>query len=169
MLGTCPSQPLTEWATLAWQSLSNWGRHEQSVMAHLRTSLAQMHVFYHATTNETLGYGQLTTLGYPEDQCSYHSELSGLYGIATTILESAQFHNLRGGTIKVACNGKSALHRCFKLWLSNPLAKHFNIIQATRASIATTPVSWTWEHIWGHQDEMQHLLLLWNNVMWKWT
>ncbi len=126
-------------------------------------------VFYHATTNETLGPSQLTTPGYPEDQCSYCSELSRLCAIATTILELAWFHDLHDRAIQVACNGKSALHRCFKPWSSNPLAKHFNIIQATRVAIATTPVSWTWEHIWGHQDEMQHLLLLWNNVMWKWT
>jgi len=33
------------------------------------------------------------------------------------------------------------------------LAKHFNIIQATRATIAKTPLCWSWEHIWGHQDD----------------
>jgi len=88
-------------------------------------------VFYHRDTNATLGLGKLITPGYPEDQCSYQSKMSGIYGIASTIRELALYHNLRGGTLMVACNSDSALHRYFKPWNSNPLAKHFNLIQAT--------------------------------------
>jgi len=88
-------------------------------------------VYYHNETNKTLGSGQLVTPGYPEDQSSYRRELSGLYGIAATITEMASFHDLSGGSITVTCDGESALHRCFKPWASNPLAKHFDIIQAT--------------------------------------
>jgi len=43
-------------------------------------------------------------------------------------------------------------------WSSNPLAKHFDIIQATRVAIAATPITWTWEHFWGYQDDTQQLL-----------
>jgi len=117
-------------------------------------------VYYDANTNETLGTGKLNTPGYPEDQCSYHSKISGLYGIAVTILELAKFHDLRSGAIQIACDGKSALHRCFKLWSSNPLAKHFDIIHATRAAIAATTIIWTWEHVRGHQDKTQQPLTI---------
>jgi len=42
-------------------------------------------VFYHGKMNATLGNGKLITLGYPDDQCTYRSELSGIYGIVSTI------------------------------------------------------------------------------------
>jgi len=125
-----------------------------------------MWVYYHDTTNETLGSGKLVTPGYLEDQCSYRSKLSGLYRISTTIAKLALFHDLSGGSIKVACDGKSALHQCFKPWASNPLAKHFDVIQAMRATLAQTQlVGWSWEHIQGHQDDMGKLLTIakqWN-------
>jgi len=37
---------------------------------------------------------------------------------------------------------------------ATPLAKHFDIIQAMRTMIAQTKLSWSWEHVWGHQDDM---------------
>jgi len=126
-------------------------------------------VYYHNDTNETLGSGQLVTLGYPEDQCSYRSELSGLYGIAAVIAKMGFFHDLSGRSITVACNGESTLHRCFKPWASNPLAKHFDIIQAMRTTIAPqTKLSWSWEHVWGHQDDTGQQLTTRNNAMWTW-
>jgi len=51
-------------------------------------------VFYHGDTNATLGSGKLITPGYPEDQCSYWSKLSGIYGITSTIQELALYHDL---------------------------------------------------------------------------
>jgi len=116
-------------------------------------------VYYHNVTNETLGSSQLT-LGYPEDQCSYRSKLSGLYSIAATIAEMAPFHDLSSRSIKVTYDGESALHRCFKPWASSPLAKHFDIIQATRETIAKTPLHWSWEHVRGHQDNMGQQLTI---------
>jgi len=110
-------------------------------------------VFYHRETNDTLGSRKLITLGYPDNQCSYRSKMSGIYGIASTIRELALYHDLQGGALTVACDGKSALHRCFKSWNSNPLSKHFNLIQATQATIKATPIKWAWEHVRGDQDD----------------
>jgi len=110
-------------------------------------------VFYHNETNLTLGHGRLITPGGPNKQCAYHSKLSGLYGITLTLHELSSYQEFAGGHIKTACNGESALHRCFKPWASNPLAKHFDLIQATRSAIRNTPIEWTWEHVRGHQDE----------------
>jgi len=67
-------------------------------------------VFYHASMNATLGSGKLITLGYPEDQCTYRSELSGLYGIVSTIRELTTYQDLAGGTILITCDGENALH-----------------------------------------------------------
>jgi len=100
-------------------------------------------VYYDNKTNMLLGSGKLVMPGYPEDQSSYQSEISEIYGIAATIGEMELFHDLGGSSIKVACHGESALHRCFKPWVSNPLAKHFDMIQATRALIKKTPIRWS--------------------------
>ncbi len=104
-------------------------------------------VFYHNETNATLGNGRLITPGCLNDQCAYRSELSGIYGIALTLHELASYQDFTGGHIKIACDGESALHQCFKPWDSNPLAKHFNLIQATRTAIRKTPLGWSWEHV----------------------
>ena len=115
-------------------------------------------VFYHNATNATLGSGTLITPGGQNDQCAYRSELSGIYGIALTLHELASYQDFTGGHIKIACDGESALHRCFKPWDSNPLAKHFDLIQATRTAIRKTPLEWSWEHVRGHQDEAHDTL-----------
>jgi len=115
-------------------------------------------VYYNDKTNELLGSSKLVMLGYPEDQSSYQSKISGIYGIAATIMEMELFHDLQGSSIKVACNRESALHRCFKPWVSNPLAKHSDMIQATQALIKKTPIIiWSWEHVKGHQDNKDQL------------
>jgi len=88
-------------------------------------------VFYHNKMNTTFGNGKLITPGYLDDQCAYQSELYGIYGIESTIWELSTYQDFTGGSITIACNGESALHRCFKPWNSNPLAKHFDLIQAT--------------------------------------
>jgi len=51
-------------------------------------------VYYNTKTNKLLGSGRLVMPGYPEDQSSYQSKLSGIYGIAATIMEMESFHNL---------------------------------------------------------------------------
>ena len=66
--------------------------------------------YYHSETNVTLGSGQVITSSYLKDQCSYWSELLGIYSIATTILELSSYHDLGRGAITVACNGEIALH-----------------------------------------------------------
>jgi len=67
-------------------------------------------VYYDKETNKLLGSGRLVTPGYLEDQSSYRSELSRIYGIAATIGKMETFHDLRGGAIKVACDRESTLH-----------------------------------------------------------
>jgi len=48
--------------------------------------------------------------------------------------------------------------------VSNPLAKHFDIIQATHALIKK-PIIWSWEHVKGHQDDTEHQLT--NTKQWN--
>jgi len=88
-------------------------------------------VYYNEEANKLLGSGRLVMPGYLGDRSSYRSKLSRIYGITATIGKMETFHDLRVRAIKVTCNRESALHQCFKPWVSNPLAKCFDIIQAT--------------------------------------
>jgi len=93
------------------------------------------------TTNGTTALGQrsLINIWIPQRPRAYRSKLSGLY--AATLLELSQFHGLRG-QLKLACDGRSALHCCFKLWFSSPLTKHFDPpFQAMYATIAQLPIN----------------------------
>jgi len=63
-------------------------------------------VYYNKETNKLLGSSRLVMPGYLEDQSSYQSKLSGIYSIVATIVKMESFHDLRGGAIKVMCNGK---------------------------------------------------------------
>jgi len=51
-------------------------------------------VYYDNKTNMLLGSGKLVTPGYPEDQSSYQSKISRIYGIMAIIVEMELFHDL---------------------------------------------------------------------------
>jgi len=50
-----------------------------------------------AWVNATLGNGKLITLGYPNDQCTSCSKLSGIYRIVLTLKELAMYQDFTGG------------------------------------------------------------------------
>jgi len=52
-----------------------------------------------AWVNATLGNGKLITLGYPNDQCTSCSKLSGIYRIVLTLKELAMYQDFMGGNI----------------------------------------------------------------------
>jgi len=89
-----------------------------------------------------------------------HTEVKSLASMAfaATIVKLALFHDLHNGSIQVACDRESTLHCCFKQLTSNPLTKHFYLIQVTHTMLQDTPISWSWVHICGHQDDLGQLL-----------
>jgi len=122
------------------------------------------------TWQPTLSLGQeaLTTPGSTKAQGSYWSELSGIYGIVTTINALAKHHGQSQGSILIMCDSEAALTKCMQPWMSNPLEKQFNIIHAIQVGLHATKIKWTSKHIRGHQNKAELALsdkARWNNAM----
>ena len=92
--------------------------------------------------------------GNPEDQGAFRSELAGLFGQVILVNTICAVHQITQGTIECGCDGKAALEKMF-----NPDAdadtngQHFDLLSATRAALQASPVTWTFRHVKGHQDE----------------
>ena len=54
--------------------------------------------------------------------------------------------------IKVGCDGLSALNKAFNTWPLEPSDPHFDLLSALWKMISSSPVTWTTQHIAGHQD-----------------
>jgi hypothetical protein len=74
--------------------------------------------------------------GAPSDQSAYHSEVAGLFGIATMVRELCGFHGITAGTVYLGCDGLSALLNCTDIdYVVRPTSPHFDLIAATRAML----------------------------------
>jgi hypothetical protein len=91
--------------------------------------------------------------GDTEDQGSYCSELSGLYGITVVLHTLCEFYKIDQGTIEVGCDGITALERGFDE-TQNPssAAQQLDLILAIRNIRARCPIHWKHRHVKGHQD-----------------
>jgi hypothetical protein len=63
--------------------------------------------------------GEVICPGSTEDQNSYRSEIAGLLLILTIVSAFTSFYHIESGSVKVACDGLSALNRVFST-ASNP-------------------------------------------------
>jgi hypothetical protein len=98
----------------------------------------------------------------PEEQNAYQSELAGIYVIAVMHWALCKFFKLEQGLIKLACDGKSALHQV--QWpedFINTQYPHYNIILAIRSIHQHTNWNWSWRHVKGHQDDTGAALDFW--------
>jgi hypothetical protein len=93
--------------------------------------------------------------GHSEDQSSFRSELSGLFGIASMVAVLCEQYDIQSGGVEVGCDGKEALRRCFEDDFSpSPSDAHFDLIVATRTMLSRSPIRWQFRHVKGHQDEL---------------
>lgn len=83
--------------------------------------------------------------GEPEDHDSFHSELSGLIGIATLVELLCEYFDIKGGSsVEVACDGLSALNDVFDLQRHvSTKTPHYDLVVATRRIIQRcTQLTW---------------------------
>jgi hypothetical protein len=105
--------------------------------------------------NNCIISGQCVVPGSPDDQSAYRSELTGLYGIASTIWHLQQTFNVKGN-ITAGCDGLSALRQAEKRSnFINPNIPQFDLILAIRKVIEHTEWQWKWVHVKGHQDDIK--------------
>jgi hypothetical protein len=102
--------------------------------------------------NNCIITGRCVAPGGPDDQSAYRSELTGIYGIVSTIRYLQRAFNV-SGKITVGCDGLSALRQAENLCdFINPNIPHYDLIMAIRTVIAQTEWKWSWLHVKGHQD-----------------
>lgn len=83
---------------------------------------------------------------------SYRAELSGIYGcIATINLLTARFQ-VTTGSVTLACDCMSAIHRLSQVAEIRPKTPHHDLLTGIRYLLQVSPVKWHFKYVQGHQD-----------------
>jgi len=86
------------------------------------------------------------------DHSSFRSKLLGLYSLLL-FLHHADRHSLNTKpTFKLACDGKSVLHRLWKSAPTSPTEPHYDLLLGTRYLLSHCRYQVTLSHVYGHQD-----------------
>ena len=104
-----------------------------------------------ARAGRILGSNQ--TPGAEEEQNSFRSELGGIYGIVIVLKQLCQTHHIIAGGIEIACDCLGALQAVFTHEWDDPSQSSFDLIHQIRREIQASPLTWTWRHVKGHQDQ----------------
>jgi hypothetical protein len=94
--------------------------------------------------------------GNPDAQNLYRSELAGIFGQLTLVNVICKVHNITHGSITICgCDGMSALTKVFNDDVAvNIDGSQFDLLSAARSALKDSPISWTFRHIQGHQDDL---------------
>ena len=97
--------------------------------------------------------GRHWTPGEAPTQCAHRSELSGILGAVLHINQLCYEAQITTGTIELKCDGKSAVEIVNYLHqTTNPSRKHFDVIESINEALKRSPLTWTFNHVYGHQD-----------------
>jgi hypothetical protein len=83
---------------------------------------------------------------------SYRCELAGIYGILILSCLLCQLYDSLSGTIHIRCDNSSALRILDPWHVPDPTAPSFDLVSAIRHLIQASPLTFTTEHVYGHQD-----------------
>ena len=131
----------------------------QSVMDLSKMSLAQPAGSFKWVAQQEVGKlakfaGSCITPSQPSDQSTYHSELTGIFGIITIMDAVCQYHGIGMGWIEMACDGLSALEQAtIDSNIVNPKYPQFDLVLTIYKAIHHSPLVWTFCHVKGHQDD----------------
>jgi len=97
--------------------------------------------------------GCTTIPGQPFEQCTYRSELGGIYSTVLLLNALCEYYQLTSGTVIFGCDGLGPLQCCFQQWKEPaPETPHYDFIKAICHEVKQSPLEWKWQHIYGHQD-----------------
>ena len=87
-----------------------------------------------------------------KDQDLYRNEITGLYHVNIITEKIYEKNNIGSRKIKAACDGLNAIKKSMDanttyLCQSN----HFNLISAIDNKLMKYPLTWSWQHVKGHQ------------------
>lgn len=98
--------------------------------------------------------GKVSCPGDPTVQCSHRSELIGILGGIMHVNDICRRFNVTTGTIEMGCDGEGAVKAAkVRFETIKTSRKHFDIIASINTAIKASPISWSFYHIDGHQDD----------------
>ncbi len=90
--------------------------------------------------------------GTAEDHSAFRSELMGIFGILLTVQYIMMDNDTGQGTIRVCCNGKSALGRAKSDYPIQIMEPHADLLSAIRKVHDNLKCWVLFKHMEGHQD-----------------
>ena len=93
------------------------------------------------------------TPGLPTDMDAYRAELGGIYGSIATINMLATAFNIQDGSIILGCDCLSAIQNILRQNNPPPKTASYDLLTAIRALLSDSPITWSFRHVAGHQDD----------------
>ena len=90
--------------------------------------------------------------GKVNDGDSHRCELSGIYGIVTTVHVVTSVHNVPSGHVTVVCDNEQALRVFEPDYFPDPKGANFDLVHALWTLIRNSPIRWSATHVHGHQE-----------------
>ena len=90
--------------------------------------------------------------GYVDDGDSHRCELSGIYMIIIICNTLCRVYHITRGDILLACDNQQALKLFESDHIPDPADKNFDLSNAIWKLLQDSPLTWTAEHVYGHQD-----------------
>jgi hypothetical protein len=84
-------------------------------------------------------------------QCAFRSEAAGILAAMQLVNAVARYTGIPSGKVKMCCDGKSALSRCFSNKVDTNLA-HWDVINLAIRERKDSIITWQQHHVKGHQD-----------------
>jgi hypothetical protein len=99
-------------------------------------------------------WGEVQTSGVDHEVDSYRSELQGQHAMLLGLLAFCTFHHITEGAIRLGCDNSSCVRHRQGDWLKVPSStKHTDLIRLIRIMKHKLPITVTFEHVYGHQDD----------------
>jgi hypothetical protein len=92
------------------------------------------------------------TPGRPQDVDSYRAELAGIFGTIQLINHVCTSMGIQNGHITLGCDCLSALQQIQSCLPAPPNRAHFDLVLSIQSLISSSPITWSFHHIRGHQD-----------------
>ena len=91
--------------------------------------------------------------GDPAIQCSHRSELSGIIGAVRHMNIICRRYEITEGNIELGCDGLEAFKVASRYdYDPTTRIKHYDLVSTLHQLIKDSPLTWTFRHVKGHQD-----------------
>jgi hypothetical protein len=98
--------------------------------------------------------GEVQTSGTENEVDSYRSELQGQHAMLLGLLAFCTFHNITDGAVRLGCDNRNCVRHGQGDWQKvSSNMPHADLIRAIRILKHKIPVTVSFEHVYGHQDD----------------